>query len=153
MGGVLKNKEISESDLYLALEDLVIYTLKKQLNCVANKGSHPAIEWAKEECTVRFQGPRQCGHSTAIVKLCKYIFEKPLIITQNLSEVHLLKEKFYGMQLPYIASYNFIYRIKDFDYDGIIIDNASTFDNLQYIYNVFAGMAYRAGSFCFVLVG
>jgi len=156
MSDILESKQISESDLYLALEDLVIYTIKRQINDVLDKTIWNELEWAREACTIRFQGPRQCGHSTAVVKLCKYIFKNPLIVVPSGEMVNLLMEKFAGQEAPDIIS---VYQLNNVigrsNYDGVIVDTASAVDGqwIEEIYRMFSRVAYASGSFCFALVG
>jgi hypothetical protein len=153
---ILESKNLSESDLYLALEDLVIYTLKRQINNIIDKNPWNEVSWAKEVCTIRFQGPRQCGHSTAITKLCKYIFKNPLIITSSASQKDFLTEKFEAKSVPDIIHLGQLHSTRGrTEYDGIIVDNASNIDAgwIEEIYRQFSRIAYTSGSFCFVFVG
>ena len=151
----IDNRKITQSDLYLALEDLVIYTLRRQIDAIgSDKSLWSSTSWAAEHCTIRFKGPRQSGHSTFVAKLCKYIFRNPLIIAITNTEVGMLSNLF-QTKAPKISTLDKIHLQSGMDFDGIIVDNTSLIEPywIEEIYRIFGPLAHRSGSFCFVFLG
>lgn len=73
-----------------------------------NKCGYSGIEedYLKEYCTINLSGPRQCGHTNAMVQLVKEewdrLLQKTLIIVSTRMEIDRVKGLFYGVVPPMV---------------------------------------------------
>lgn len=76
-----------------ALKSLIQNSLDSQtLNTKDRYGN--GLAYLNAYCTVRMTGPRQSGHSTAMIQLARTMFEHPIFLYPNTSMANWAAERF-----------------------------------------------------------
>jgi len=111
--------------------------------------------------TVRLCGPRQIGHTTAMVSLGTRMFSNPLFLFPNQESCRVAEKRFpIGMLASTYGSLKSIQALRGRNCDAVFVDQASlrltreTLEALQHVCDGFRTQQYLRGrTFCLVLVG